>query len=55
MRCKVIIEPEEEGGYHIYCPTLKGCHSCGESIEEALQNIKEAIQLYLAPDFIKLG
>ena len=44
---EVILEPEDEGGYHIYCPVLKGCHSCGETKEEALKNIKEAIELWL--------
>jgi len=44
---EVILEPEDEGGYHISCPALKGCHSYGETREEALKNIKEAIELWL--------
>ena len=44
---EVILEPEDEGGYHVYCPILKGCHSCGDSKEEALKNIREAIGLWL--------
>jgi len=44
---QVIIEAEEEGGYHVYCPSLPGCHSQGETIDEALTNIKEAIELYI--------
>jgi predicted RNase H-like HicB family nuclease len=44
---QVIIESEEEGGYHIYCPSLAGCHSQGETIDEALANIREAIDLYI--------
>lgn len=44
---EVILEPEETGGYHVYCPILKGCHSCGASKEEALKNIKEAMELWL--------
>jgi len=40
---EVILEPEEEGGYHVYCPLLKGCHSYGATKEEALKRIKEAI------------
>lgn len=44
---EVILEPEDGGGYHVYCPILKGCHSCGDSKEEALKNIKEAIGLWL--------
>jgi predicted RNase H-like HicB family nuclease len=43
----VILEPEEDGGYHAFCPLLKGCHSQGETFEEAIQNITEAIELYL--------
>jgi len=43
--CKftVILEPEEDGGYSIHCPALPGCSSQGDSLEEALDNIKEAI------------
>ena len=44
---EVILEPEEEGGYHVYCPLLKGCHSYGATKEEALKRIKEAIELWL--------
>jgi len=44
---EVILEPEDEGGYHIYCPVLKGCHSYGNTREEALKNIREAIELWL--------
>lgn len=43
----VIIEQEEAGGYHVFCPVLKGCHSQGDTIEEALANIQEAIQVYI--------
>jgi len=43
----VIIEREDTGGYHAFCPTLRGCHSQGETYEETIQNIKEAIQLYI--------
>jgi len=50
MRLKVVIEPQEEGGYTVYVPSLPGCISQGETIEEALKNIKEAIELYLEPD-----
>jgi predicted RNase H-like HicB family nuclease len=45
---KVILEPDEEaGGYAISCPALPGCYSQGDTIDEALENIKEAIQLCL--------
>ncbi|MCX6641045.1 MAG: type II toxin-antitoxin system HicB family antitoxin [bacterium] len=43
----VLIEPEEEGGYHAFCPALPGCHTQGESVEETLVNIHEAVELYL--------
>lgn len=49
MRFKVVLEPAEEGGYTVYVPSLPGCISEGETIEEALANIKEAIELYLEP------
>lgn len=44
---KVILEPDETGGYIAVCPSLPGCYSQGETIEEALENIKEAILLVL--------
>ncbi|MGB8645680.1 MAG: type II toxin-antitoxin system HicB family antitoxin [Anaerolineae bacterium] len=42
----VVLEPDEDG-FHVYCPALKGCHSWGETREQALENIAEAIQLWL--------
>jgi predicted RNase H-like HicB family nuclease len=47
VRYTVILEPEEGGGYHAFCPALRGCHTQGDSLEEALANIREAIQAYL--------
>lgn len=44
---KVIFEPQEEGGYTVTVPSLPGCISEGDSYEEALANIKEAMALYL--------
>lgn len=43
----VIYEEAPEGGYVVYAPALQGCHTQGESIEEAEKNIREAIELYL--------
>jgi len=43
----VIIESDEEGGYVVSNPAIEGCYSQGETIEEALQNIKEATELCL--------
>ena len=49
MKLKVVLEPSEEGGFTVHVPSLPGCISEGDSKEEALQNIKEAIELYLEP------
>ena len=49
MDLKVVLEPSEEGGYTIYVPALPGCVSEGKTKDEAINNIKEAIQLYLEP------
>ncbi len=49
MRFKVVLEPSDEGGYVVYVPSLPGCLSEGETVEEALDNIREAIELYLEP------
>jgi len=45
MKFKVIVrEDKEDGGYNVSCPALPGCHSQGDTVEEALENIKEAIE-----------
>lgn len=49
MKLKVILEPSEEGGYTVHVPSLPGCISEGDTKEEAMSNIKEAIELYLEP------
>lgn len=49
MRFKVILEPSDEGGFTVYVPVLPGCISEGETKEDALTNIREAIELYLEP------
>ena len=49
MKLKVVLEPSEEGGYTVYVPSLPGCISEGDTREEALGNIREAIELYLEP------
>jgi antitoxin HicB len=46
-RYRVILEPESEGGYAVWVPALPGCVSQGESREEALAHIREAIQCYV--------
>jgi len=42
----IVIEKDEHG-YYAYCPELEGCQSQGDSLEEVIANIKEAIELYL--------
>ncbi len=49
MKLKIIFEPSEEGGYTVLVPSLPGCISEGDTLEEARGNIMEAISLYLAP------
>jgi predicted RNase H-like HicB family nuclease len=49
MKLKVILEASEEGGYTAIVPSLPGCISEGDTKEETLKNIREAIELYLEP------
>lgn len=51
-KASVVIEKDEHG-FYAWCPELRGCQSQGDTLEEALANIKEAIELYietLSPD-----
>lgn len=50
MKITVVLEPQEEGGYTVYVPSLPGCVSQGETREQAIKNIKEAVELYLEAD-----
>lgn len=50
MKMKIVFEPSDEGGYTVYVPALPGCISEGDTYEEAMTNIKEAIELYLEPE-----
>ena len=50
MKLTIVLEAQKEGGYTVYVPSLPGCISQGETREESLKNIKEAIELYLEPD-----
>lgn len=45
-KVNIVIE-NDEYGYYVYVPELPGCQSQGDSFEEALTNIKEAVELYL--------
>ncbi len=49
LKLKIALEPSDEGGYTVYVPSLPGCISEGNTKEEAMANIKEAIELYLEP------
>jgi predicted RNase H-like HicB family nuclease len=46
-RYTVILEKAEEGGYHVFCPALPGCHSEGDSLDGAMEAIREAIEAYV--------
>jgi predicted RNase H-like HicB family nuclease len=49
VRFRVVLEPSDEGGYTVYVPSLPGCISEGDTVEDALANIQEALELYLEP------
>ena len=49
MKLKIILEKSNEGGFTAYVPSLPGCISEGNTEEEAVKNIQEAIELYLEP------
>ena len=44
---RILIEKDENGIYIASCPALQGCYSQGDTVDEALQNIKDAIQLHI--------
>ena len=50
MIFKIFLEKSDEGGYTATVPSLPGCISEGDTKEEAIENIKEAIELYLESD-----
>jgi predicted RNase H-like HicB family nuclease len=55
MKLTIVFESSDEGGYTVLAPSLPGCISEGDTLEEARTNIIEAIHLYLAPvedDFV---
>ncbi|MCA9869820.1 MAG: type II toxin-antitoxin system HicB family antitoxin [Caldilineae bacterium] len=49
MKLRIVLEPSEDTGYTAIVPSLPGCISEGDTVDEALQNIREAIELYLEP------
>jgi predicted RNase H-like HicB family nuclease len=44
---ELVFAPQEEGGYHVYAPDLPGLHSEGDTLEDALANAQEALELYV--------
>ncbi|OGM12789.1 hypothetical protein A3A76_00850 [Candidatus Woesebacteria bacterium RIFCSPLOWO2_01_FULL_39_23] len=57
LQYNAVIQEEKEGGYSVWVPALPGCTSQGETFEEAVKNIKEAIELYLesSPEILEYG
>ena len=43
----VVVQKDETGGYVAFVPSLPGCHTQGETLEELMKNVEEAIELYL--------
>ena len=50
MKLQIVLERGEDGYFVAHCPSLKGCWSQGKTREEALDNVREAIALYLEPE-----
>lgn len=56
MKWRVILEQDESSGeWAVWCPELPGCASAGKTEELAMENIREAIELYLEPDVFPLA
>jgi predicted RNase H-like HicB family nuclease len=49
MNLRIVLEPSEDGGYTAFVPALPGCLSEGDTRDEALAHLQEAIELYLEP------
>ncbi len=49
MKLKIILEPSEDGGYTAFVPSLPGYFSEGDTADEAMANVREAVELYLEP------
>ncbi|UCC40321.1 MAG: type II toxin-antitoxin system HicB family antitoxin [Candidatus Aminicenantes bacterium] len=52
MKLKIILETSDDGGYTAIVPSLPGCISEGDTREEVLKNVREAIELYLEPIYL---
>ena len=55
LHLPIIVEQDEDNIYIVSCPVFKGCHSYGKSIEEALENIKEVIDICLEEEKDKVS
>jgi predicted RNase H-like HicB family nuclease len=44
---ELVFAPQEEGGFHVYAPDLPGLHTQGETLDEAMANASEALELYI--------
>lgn len=55
MKLKIVLEKGMDGYITAYCPSLKGCITQGRTEEEAIENLKEAIELYLEADPIDIA
>ncbi len=56
MKWRVVLERDSEtGDWAVWCPELPGCTSAGQTQEEALRNIREAIELYVEPSPLQLA
>jgi predicted RNase H-like HicB family nuclease len=54
MNVQIVLERGEDGYFVAHCPSLKSCWSQGKTREEALDNIREAIALYLEPEPVEI-
>lgn len=47
VRYTAILKPQASGGFHAFCPSLRGCHSQGDTVEETLAHMREAMEVYI--------
>jgi len=52
LQFPIFVEKDEDNFYVVECPTLEGCYSQGKTLDKAIDNIKEVIQLILDRKFI---
>ena len=56
MKFRVVVEYDDQAGsYAVYCPELPGCASAGDTEEEAVSNMREAVALYLEPSLVTIS